>query len=774
MIGESVLRKEDRRLVTGRGQYFEDVQLSGMMHVAFVRSVHPHAHIRRVNREAALDKAGVRAVLTVDDYPEFSGFVPELMEAGTLVNPYCDYNHAPPRPLLARTIKYVGEIIAIVVAETPYAAADGVEAVEVEYELLPAYCKWDAAFEAEPSAVHDGYKNYVAHLRHEIGDVDGALATADVVFSERLEMQSLKSMAIECRGSTAAWDPVSGTLSLWSTSQYPYMVRDCVARSLALSPEHVRVRARDIGGGFGLKGAPLYPEDVLVPIVAHKLGCPVRWSETRSEHMTSSNQSGHQVHDVRVAAKSDGVILAVDVKIYKDVGAYNHFEMVCPTNTINHMPLQYRVPSIRAEGWSICTHTVPASPYRGAGRLEATFTMDRILDRIARETGLDPLEVRQRNIISAEEMPFKTGLTYRDGVPVRYEGTDFPSMLDAAIARVDYAGWRRRQQEGLEQGRAIGIGKSSYMEAGGVGPCEGATIKVEESGRVNVLIGVNSQGQSHETTFAQVCATHLGAKFDDVFVSGGDTQLIPFGFGTVASRVGVNTGNAVHKTAVEVRRKAIVLAAHLLGCNEGDLEIENGVVAIPGENGKGIGLGELAAKAHRHPIMKTLGGPGLSATEYFYPRTVTWSSGFHVAVVEVDKGTGEVKILKYVITHDCGVPLNPMVVDGQIYGGFAQGLGAALGEEVVYDDEGQLVSGSMMDYYVPRAIDVPNLEVEHFVFPTEENPLGVRSVGESGPISPPAALVSAVEDAIGNSRRITTIPLTRGKIMRLLDDAGHT
>lgn len=771
MIGKSVRRKEDGRLITGHGQYFEDIQLPGMLHVGFVRSVHPHAAIRAVDKEQALKIPGVVAVLTVDDCAELQGVVPELMEAGTLVNPYCDFNRTPPHPILPRVTKYVGEPIVVVVAESPYAAADGVNAVEIDFDVLPAFSDWDKAFNAPKSAVHEGYESVVAHLKHEIGDVDGVFASAAVVFEERHEMQSVKSMAIEGRGITAAWDEITQTLNLWSTCQHPYMLRDFVAEHLSLSTEQVRVRGRDIGGGFGLKGAPLHSEDAVIPSLAYKFRRPIRWAETRSEHMVSSHQSGHQVHDVKVAADLDGTIRAIEIKIYKDVGAYNHFEMVCPTNTINHMPLQFRVPSIRAEAWSISTHRTPASPYRGAGRIEASFTMDRILDRIARETGMDPLVVREKNIIPVEAMPYENGLTYRDGVPIRYENVDFPLMLKTAVEKSGYHEWRKLQVEARSSGRHIGIGVSGYMEAGGVGPCEGATVRIEESGRVNVRIAVNAQGQSHETTFAQICAEHLGANFRDVVVMGGDTSLMPIGFGTVASRVGVNTGNAVYLAARATRQKVVALAAALLKCSDTEIEISDSIVSGPG--GKSIALGELAHKANRHPVMKTLGGPGLSATEYFYPRTITWSSGFHIAVLEVDHKNGDIKVLKYVVTHDCGVPLNPMVVDGQIYGGFAQGLGIALGEEVLYDSEGQILSGSLMDYYVPRAADMPELDVHHFVFPTEENPLGIRAVGESGPIAVPAVFASAIEDAVQGAGRITVIPVTRSKVMSLIQEATH-
>jgi carbon-monoxide dehydrogenase large subunit len=493
----------------------------------------------------------------------------------------------------------------------------------------------------------------------------------------------------------------------------------------------------------------------------------VRWSETRTEHMTASHHSGEQVHDVRVAAKKDGTILAIDVKIYKDVGAYCHFEMVCQTNTVNHMPTHYRIPNIRAEGWSITTNKAPVTPYRGAGRLEATFTMDRILDLVARRTKLDPLDVRRRNIIPGSAMPYKTGLIYRDSVPVEYDGGDYEQMLEKAIGKADYQEWRKRQQQLRNSPRAIGIGISSYVEGGGIGPCEGATIRIDDNGRVTIFVGVNSQGQSHETTFAQICAKHLGARFEDIDVVGGNTRALSSGFGTSASRELVNPGYAVFRADVADLKKLLVLAGALLKCDPDQVEIKDSVAAVKGAPDRSMTFAELALMSQRHKAMAPHGGPGLIATEYFYPRTVTWSAGVHVAVVELDRETGKVDILKYVIAHDSGVPINPAVVEGQIVGGVAQGLGTGLNEEIVYKD-GQLLSGSFMDYAVMRADEMPEIEIEHFEFPTKENPLGVRAVGESGPISPPAALAAAIEDAIGGEAIVTHTPVNVGYIVGLL------
>jgi len=767
MLGKSVLRKEDDRLITGNGLYVEDVQLPGMAYLGFVRSHHAHAIVRSINTEAAKQVPGVVAVITGGEWPELASKLPELAGSVTMVTPYIDSINLPPHYLFPKKAHYVGEQIAVVVAETPYAAADGVDAVEVEYETLQGTSDWEDAIRPGAPHIHEGYNNVVAHLKHSLGDMDRALREADFVIERRFETQSLKSMAIECRAVAAQWDRATGTLNIWTTGQFHYALRNTIAKTLNFRLDSVRVIARDVGGGFGPKG-PTYAEDVIAAILAYRLNRPVRWAETRLEHLMSSNQSGKQANDVKIAAKRDGTILGMDVKIHKNVGAYDHFDMMLQINTVNHLTTHYRVPNLKIEGWAVATNTPPNTPYRGAGRIEAVFTMDRTLDAIAREIGVDPIEVRRKNIVTRAEMPYENGQTYRDGVKIRYDGMDFPLLLDKALEQADYAGWRKRQKEMRAEGRAIGIGVASYVEGGGLGPSESATIKIDATGRISVLIGVNSQGQGHETSFAQVCAHTLGANIDDVQVFGGDTNLMNFGFGTGASRVGVNTGNAVYRATGEVRRKVVSFAAKILECNEDEIKIENSIVSVRGAQQNFISLGDLAQRSERHRHMIELGGPGLVATESFYPRTVTWSSGVNVAVVEIDRGTGEIKVLKYVFVHDCGKPMNPMIVEGQISGGFAQGFSVAVGEQLVHDRGGQLLTGTLMDYYMPRLADIPEIETGHVVFHTDDNPLGVKAVGESGPNAPPAAMAAAIEDALEGAIEITRLPVTQSVILGAL------
>lgn len=768
MIGSSAKRHEDLRFVTGTGRYTDDVKLPGCLYAAFVRSPYAHAKVRSIDKSAALALDGVRAVMGPGDMPEFDLEVPELMEPGSLANPYCDFNRTPPHPILCGDVKFVGQPVAVVVAADPYIAADAAGELLIDYEELAPVSDMFASKNGPDGAVHEGYGNVVAHLAHQFGEVEREFEQADVVIEERLVMQSLKSMSIECRASAAMFDDNAEEIQVWSTTQLPYTLRNVVAGVLGLEESKVRVIARDVGGGFGHK-APIYAEDLVVPILAWHLRTPIKWAETRSEYMVACNQSGDEIHDVRLAAKADGTLTAIDVKIYKDVGAFNHFEMVCPTNTVNHLLIHYKIRSFRAEAWSVATHKTPSSPYRGAGRLEATFTMDRMLDLMARALKMSPLELRRRNLIQPVEMPYENGLIYRDGVKVRYDVGDYPAMLQRAAEVADYENFEARRAEARSRGKLRGIAVSSYVEAGGIGPCEGATVSINGKGVVHVSIGANSQGQSHETTFGQVAAHALKVPMRLVKVMGGDTSLIREGFGTAASRVGVNTSNAVHLACLALIKKMKALAARMLECAEADLELEDGVVRCKSGERQELSFAQLAEISARSKLMSDLGGPGLTATEYFYPRTVTWSGGFHIAEVEVDPDTGHVEVAKYSMAHDCGVPLNPMVVDGQLHGGFAQGLGAALGEEMAYDDNGQVLSGSLMDYYMPRAEDVPNLDIEHFVFPTEENPLGVRGVGESGQISPAAAIPSAIEHAIGGGCKFLHIPIRQRDIVRALE-----
>ncbi len=572
MIGQSPLRKEDARLIVGRGRFVDDLRLPGLLHLTLVRSTHARARLVRVDVRRTRNLPGVMAFVA-GDLAELAAPLPALGADPT--NPYVVLDSPRPQPVLARgEVRHVGEAVAAVLATDRYRAADAAESVTIEYELWPAVVDTEAAMREEAAQVHAGQSNVVGRVQKVVGDVEQAFAEADVVVEERLAHVRVSSMALEPRAVCASFDADAEALTVWAGHQHPFTLRATVASVLGLPVESVRVIVPDTGGGFGPKIA-VYPEDVLVPLLAYRLGKPVKWIQTRTEFMQSSHHAREQRHHARLAASRDGRLLALDVRFVKDVGAYHFFSINEPTNTINHLPSQYRIPAFRAEAVSVVTNKVASSPYRGAGRPEAVFVIERLLDRLARRLGMDPAEVRFRNLVQPEQMPYAPDLVYRDGVPVRYDGGDYPLELRRALDLADYDGWRKRQAELRRQGRRVGLGIAAYLEAGGSpSPGEWATVKVDDQGHVAVGIGVSASGQGHETVFAQVCAEYLGA-FEDIRVRGGDTTLVPHGYGTGASRVAVNTGNAVAAAAESVRRKASRVAARLLECDEQDVRIEN-------------------------------------------------------------------------------------------------------------------------------------------------------------------------------------------------------
>jgi carbon-monoxide dehydrogenase large subunit len=526
--------------------------------------------------------------------------------------------------------------------------------------------------------------------------------------------------------------------------------------------------APDVGGGFGTK-CSIYPEDVLIPVVAARLGRPVKWIETRREHLQSAAHSREQIHDAELGATREGVLLAFRDRFLLDQGAYNPWGIVQPYNTVGHMLGPYRIPNAAFEARSVVTSKAPHAPYRGAGRPEAVFVMDRLLDLVAREVRLDPAELRRRNLVRPDEMPYDVGLLYRDGNPLVYDGGDFPDALARALRAAGYEAMRAEQAALRARGVYRGVGISAYVEGTGIGPYEGATVGLDAAGKVVVATGACSQGQGHETVFAQIAADALGADLEDITVIGGDTDAIPFGVGTFASRSMVLAGNAVHASASAVRRRLVRAGARLLEAAEADLEVESSRVFVKGSPSRGVAFPHIVQAS-----LPTFQGPAaiepdFEVTTYQGVPTVTYASAVHVAVVEVDPETGLVRLLRYVVAHDCGRVVNPMLVDGQIHGGVAQGVGGGLAEEIVYDPAGQLLTGSLMDYALPRADELPLIETVHLEHPSPRNPLEVKGVGEGGAISPPAALANAIEDALAPfGVRITEGPVTPARIVAKL------
>ncbi|MBI1737509.1 MAG: xanthine dehydrogenase family protein [Candidatus Rokubacteria bacterium] len=760
MIGTSPLRKEDRRLLLGQGRFIEDLSRAGMLSLGLVRSQHAHARLVRVDAATALGSPGVVAVWTAADLPE----VARGLGGPQKGRPYS-------LTILAReVVRYVGEPVAVVVADDPYRLDDALERVVVEYDPLPALATAEAAL-GSAATLHDAWPDNVALVaRGAVGDVARGFREADVVVEARLRHARLAAVPIETRGALAWRDPDTGTLTIASSTQNPYSVRDAIAGLLDLPAAEVRVVTPDVGGGFGPKGA-VHPDEALVAVAAVRLGRPVKWIETRREHLAATGQDREQAHEIRIGFKRDGTIAAIDGRFVADVGAYPMQGDGLTLNTVNHLPGPYHVPHYQNEGTSVVTNKVQNAAYRAAGRPEAVFVMERLMDIGARRLGIDPADIRRRNLIRPDEMPYRPGLTYKDGVPVSVDPGDFPAAFEHALALLGYEDWRKRQAAERAGARRIGVGLGCYLQGTGLGPFEGATVRVDPTGKVYVTIGVTAQGQGHATTLAQVAAGELGVRYEDVTVVAGDTRDFPFGMGTGGSRVAANAGPAVARTAREVRDRAARVAAELLECAAEDVRIDGGRVHVAGLPDRFVTLGRVAQAAVRSKALKAVGEPGLHACTYFYPDTVTWAFGTQAAAVEVDVETCAVRLLAYVAVHDPGRAINPRIVEAQIHGGAVQGIGAGLMEEVVYDPDGQLLTGSFMDYAIPHAADVPSLGVALIEHPSVVNPLGIKGVGESGSIPGAGVIANAVEDALAEfGITIREAPVTPAKIFSALAD----
>jgi carbon-monoxide dehydrogenase large subunit len=596
-----------------------------------------------------------------------------------------------------------------------------------------------------------------------------------VVVRERIAHARQAGAAIEPRGVLAYRERDSGALVVSSSTQSPYRLREQVAGTLGLAAEDVRVIVPDVGGGFGPKGG-IYPEEILVAAAALRLGRAVKWVGNRREDMMATGQDREQVHEVALGLARDGAIVGIDGTFLADVGAYPLQGDGLTLNTVNHLPGPYRVPAYRNVGTSIVTSKAPNAAYRAAGRPEAALVMERLMDVGARRLGLDPAEIRRRNFIRPEEMPYRPGLTYKDGVPIAYDPGDFPAAFERGLALLGYDEWRRRQKSRGDDVHRLGVGLACYAQGTGLGPFEGATVRVDPSGKVYVFIGVTAQGQGHGTTLAQIAAAELGASLDDVQIVTGDTALFAYGMGTGGSRVTANAGPAVARTAREVRQRAGRVAAELLECAPDDVRVENGRVHVAGMPDRFVTLGRVAQAAVRSKTLRdVVGEPGLNACTYFYPDTVTWAFGMQAAVVEVDVETFAVRLVKHVVVHDPGRAINPMIVEGQLHGGAAQGIAAGLTEAVVYDGAGQLLTGSFMDYAIPRAADLPPLEVLLIEHRSTINELGIKGVGESGCIPGAAAIANAVEDALADfGVTIREVPVTPDSLFRLTRGQGPT
>jgi carbon-monoxide dehydrogenase large subunit len=774
-FGAAVRRREDPRFLRGEGRFVDDVTLPGLLHAAFLRSPHAHARIRGIDTARARAMPGVAAVFTHADLARWMKPLPVFgtPPPGLAAAVRFDLRQAPQWALCKDVARYVGEIVAMIVADSRALAEDAAEAIEVDWEPRPAVSDMIAASAPDSPLVHPEWGTNVAvGFTHGIGDAERALAAAEVVIEETFRIQRYVGMPLETRGVVAQWDRRDGALTTWNSTQVSHFVQQGLATALELPPHKVRVIAPDLGGGFGTKASG-YPEDVLVPLAARALNRPVKWIEDRREHMMGAAHARHQTHTIRLGARRDGTIVGLTDRIWLDLGAYNVWGIVLPYNTVAHLIGPHRIRDMKVEVKGVVTHKTPNAPYRGAGRPETVFAMDRAVDCLARALGMDPADVRRKNYIRADELPWDFGMPYRDGNPLVYDSGDFPAALEAALAAAGYDAFRTEQAALRARGVWRGIGISGYVEGTAIGPFEGAHVKLDLAGRVHVATGAVNSGQGHETVFAQIAADTLGVPLDWVTVVGGDTAAVPFGIGTFASRSGVTAGNSIADAARQVRAKLIAAAAALLEAAPEDVDIEDGRAFVRGAPASAVDLGAVIQASIPTFARPGVAPPDFEASAYHHVPTVTYASAVHVAQVEVDPGTGYVALLKYVVAHDCGKVINPTIVEGQVHGGVAQGVGGALFEEMVYDAEGQLLTGTLMDYLVPSATDLPAIDTVHLEYPSPRNPLGAKGLGEGGAISPPAAIANAIDDALAPlGIRVRETPASPARVLALIERRG--
>jgi len=770
-FGERISRNEDPRLLTGRAMFVDDVRRPGMLHAAFYRSPHAHARIRRIDAAPARALPGVAAVFTAADLPErLRGPLPKLIPHPALVH------HKTQVALAGEVVHHVGEPIALVVAESRYLAEDAVDLITVDFEVLPAVVDLEAAARPDSPVVHaDMSDNIAAHHIQRVGNVEEAFAKAPHVFRERLVMDRGASAPLETRGVVAEWDGRTRELVVWDSTQAPIRIRNYLSDLLGLPQSDVRVIAPDIGGGFGPKIMMCYPEEIAIPHAAMVLGRPVKWIEDRREHFVATNQERLQIHDAEIAVDREGRILGVRTVFLHDCGAYCAYGLIVPIVASTTLPGPYRIPNYHAEYRAVFTTKTQTSPYRGAGRPHGVFVMERLIDRVARELGLDRAEVRRRNFIQPHEFPYDLGgLIYQDGVRLVYDSGNYPEVFRKALAHIGYEEWPAQRARYRREGRRVGLGIAFYVEGTGIGPYEGCRITVEPSGKVYVATSVGTQGQGHYTSFAQIVAEALGADVRDVIVTTGDSGAFGWGTGTFASRAAVVAGNAIALAATAVREKTLQVAAALLEARADDLEVGEGRIFVRGSPARAVTLGQVATAANplRGTIPADWEGPGLDATRYFAPPRGAFAPGCHAALVEVDVETGFIRFLKYVVVHDCGPVINPLILEGQIRGGVAQGVGNAFYERLVWDDQGQLLTQTFMDYLLPTVAEVPAVQIDHVETPSPLNPLGIKGAGEAGTIPVPALVASALDDALSEEGVwITEMPLNPPRLLQIIAEA---
>ncbi len=752
-----VRRREDPRLVTGAGAFVDDLKVADCLHVAVLRSPHAHARIRRVDVAAARRAPGVVAVVTAEDLGAANAPLPTFAPHPALPTP-CGI-----RPLASDRVRFVGEPVAAVVAADVYRARDAVERIAVDYEPLPALVDVEAALAPGAPLVHEALAgNIAAEWRQRVGDPDAAMRSADVVVRTQFRLSRGGAHPLEPRSVLARWD--DGALTVWGAIQMVHRHRGMMAEQLGLPEARVRVVApADVGGGFGTKGM-YYPEYIVVAALARMLGRPVKWIEDRREHTLVAVVERDQIHDLEIAVARDGRLLALRDSFVHDMGAYTVAGLNLLQNTMIHSLGPYVIPSVDLAFRGVMTHTTPAGAYRGAGRPQGAAVIERAMDATARELGMDPVELRRRNLIPADRHPYTTGLITAGRGPVIYDSGDYPRCMEAALEALDLPAARREQARLRAQGRYLGIGVVNYVEATATVPNESVSVRVAADGRVTVTTGAAPQGQGHVTMLSNLVGKLLGIDPETIDVVTGDTASIPQGSGTYGSRTAAIAGSAALLASRAVRDKALRIAAHLLEAAAADVVCEDGKFSVKGLPTRTLGWTDIAAAAHAARVPGET--PGLEDMEVFSVSQSTFANGTHAVVVEVDPDTGAVSVRRWIVAHDCGHVLEPGIVDGQIHGAVMQGLPDALNEQLAYDGSGQRLTATLMDYALATAADAPpTIEIRHLESPTPLNPLGAKGAGEGGIMPVHPLIAQAIEDALAPfGARVTRVPVTRAQI----------
>ena len=763
-------------LLTGQALFTDDVHLPGMLHVAFKRSDFAHGRIRSIDLSAAANLPGVVAIYTAADLGDYWQHGPLLVSPPPIE--HLVFNARTQVPLAKDKVRHVGEAIVAVVAESRYIAEDAADQIFVDIESLDPVVDMERALDAEAPLIHEDLdSNLAAHVIQTKGDYEGAKAGADVVISRRFYYNHGIAAAMENRGIVAQWDAKAQHLTVWDTTQAPVSIRNYLADLLGLSGSQVRVIAPFIGGGFGPKIMMCYPEEMLLPWISMQLKAPVKWIEDRRENFMATTQERDQIHWAEFAFSADGRILGISDEFIHDTGAYDPYGLTVPINSQCTLLGCYDVPAYRSEFRAVFTNKPIVTPYRGAGRQHGVFVMERMLDIAAKQLGIDGVEIRRRNFIRPDQFPYNNELIYQDFVPLIYDSGNYEPALDKALNLIGYGQFVSEEQPRLRaEGRHVGIGVVSYVEGTGIGPYEGARVQVENSGKVSVASGIGTQGQGHFTSYAQVVAEQLGVDVRDIRLVTGDTAEFHWGAGTFASRGAVVAGNAINAAAVRVRQKVLAMASEELEVSEADLELVDGVVRVKGVPDSAIPLGDLARKANPlRGAVKPGAEPGLEATAYFGPERGVTASGIHAMIVEVDPETATLEVKKYVTVHDCGRVINPLILEGQIHGGIAQGIGNAFYEQIMFDEHGQVLNASFMDYLIPSSMEVPPILIDHVETPSPLNPLGTKGAGEAGAIPVGPLFAQAIEDALFDyALEIREIPLSPNRLYELMEEAEYS